>query len=180
MGIDPGFGPSKFAVVITQFQNNTIQVIYVEEFERLNFRVMTDMILQLKERCGYVGNIYVDAANPEIWETLKREFGERYDRQYIKDQTAYCKKFGLSIEDQMFVVPVPFSIEGAQMLQHCKSLLENENNIVAINPKFGKLITSLRTAVANEYRLDKEATSYDDLFDAFRLSMLFYRLGKDC
>jgi hypothetical protein len=53
----------------------------------------------------------------------------------------------------MFIVPVPFSIGGAQMLQHCKSL-ESENNIVAINPRFNILITSLRTAVANEYRLD--------------------------
>ncbi len=78
----------------------------------------------------------------------------------------------------MFIVPVPFAIEGAQMLQHCKLLLENENNIVAINPKFGKLITSLRTAVANEYDLDKEATSFNDLMDAFRLAMTFYRLGK--
>jgi hypothetical protein len=78
----------------------------------------------------------------------------------------------------MFIVPVFFSTEGAQMLQHCKLLLENENNIVAINPKFGKLITSLRTAVANEYRLDKEATSFNDLMDAFRLAMTFYRLRK--
>jgi hypothetical protein len=178
IGIDPGFGPSKFAVVITQFQNNVIQIIYAEEFERPDFRVMVDKILQLKESCGYVGNIYVDAANPEIWGTLKREFGERYDKQYIKEQIAYCKKFGLYIEDHMFIVPVPFAIEGAQMLQHCKLLLENENNIVAINPKFGKLITSLRTAVANEYDLDKEATSFNDLMDAFRLAMTFYRLGK--
>jgi hypothetical protein len=35
---------------------------------------------------------------------------------------------------------------------------------IAINPKFDKLITSLRTAVENgEGLLDKEATSYDDL-----------------
>jgi hypothetical protein len=59
-----------------------------------------------------------DAANPEIWETPKKEFGERYDQQYIKEQIAYCRIFGLYIEDQMFIVPVPFSTEGAQMLQH--------------------------------------------------------------
>jgi hypothetical protein len=40
-----------------------------------------------------VGNIYVDAANPEVWETLKREFGERYEEQYLKEQMAYCKKY---------------------------------------------------------------------------------------
>jgi hypothetical protein len=45
----------------------------------------------------------------------------------------------------------------------------------AINPdKFGKLITSIRTAVDNDDVLDKEATSYNDIFDAFRLALKFY------
>ena len=45
---------------------------------------------------------------------------------------------------------------------------------VAIHPKFNKLITALRTAVEKgEGMLDKEATSYDDLFDSLRFSLLF-------
>jgi hypothetical protein len=42
---------------------------------------------------------------------------------------------------------------------------------IAINPdKFDKLIiTALRTAVDNDGTLDKEVTSYNDIFDAFRL-----------
>ena len=43
-----------------------------------------------------------------------------------------------------------------------------------INPRFDKLITALRTAVDNEATLDKEATSYDDIFDAFRLALQFF------
>jgi hypothetical protein len=40
---------------------------------------------------------------------------------------------------------------------------------IAINPdRFDKLITALRTAVDNDGTLDKEATSYNDIFDAFR------------
>jgi hypothetical protein len=46
---------------------------------------------------------------------------------------------------------------------------------VAINPKFDKLITSLRTAVEKgEGMLDKDATSYDDVSDAFMLAMKMY------
>ena len=61
------------------------------------------------------------------------------------------------------------------MLAHCKELLEYQNGMVAINPKHNKLITSLRTAVENgEGSLDKEATSFDDCFDAFRLSLMFW------
>jgi hypothetical protein len=47
---------------------------------------------------------------------------------------------------------------------------------IAINPdKVDKLITSLRIAVDNDGVLDKEAaTSYNDIFDAFRLALKFY------
>ena len=47
--------------------------------------------------------------------------------------------------------------------------------MIAINPKFTKLVTALRTAVENgEGNLDKEATSHDDLFDAFRMPPIFW------
>jgi hypothetical protein len=49
-----------------------------------------------------------------------------------------------------------------------------EKELVAINPRFDKLITALRTAVDNEGTLDKEATSYDDIFDTYRLALEFY------
>jgi hypothetical protein len=84
----------------------------------------------------------------------------------------------------MMIVPVPFSVEGAQMLQHAKYLLEEKDDdgtsLVAIHKeRFHKLVTALRTAVANEYKLDKEITSFDDILDAFRLSLQFYKRGKE-
>jgi hypothetical protein len=58
-------------------------------------------------------------------------------------------------------------------------ILENEPTKIAINPnKFDKLITSLRTAVDNDGALDKEATSYNDIFDAFRLALKFYQFQE--
>jgi len=75
----------------------------------------------------------------------------------------------------MDVVPVNFSMEHKLMLGNVKMLLERDGGYVAINPKFDELITSLRTAVEKgEGMLDKEATSYDDVFDAFRLAMRMY------
>ena len=54
-------------------------------------------------------------------------------------------------------------------------ILESEGGRIAINPdRFDKLITALRTAVDNDGTLDKEATSYNDIFDAFRLALKFY------
>ena len=51
-------------------------------------------------------------------------------------------------------------------------VLEHEPRKIAINPdRFDKLITLLRTAVDKDRRLDKEAISYNDIFDAFRLAL---------
>lgn len=55
------------------------------------------------------------------------------------------------------------------MLGHSKLLLEKGD--ITINEKFDKLVTSLRTAVAVENTLDKEATSYNDIYDSFRLAL---------
>src|SRR5919108_666245 len=99
-----------------------------------------DKIWKLKQQYGHITNIYVDAANPEVWQALKREFSERYDDHYIRETIAYAKKSNLHIEDQMFIVPVPFSTEGTKMLQHVKWLLEEreeaDSSLIAIYPSF--------------------------------------------
>jgi hypothetical protein len=182
IGVDAGFGSSMFAIVVTQFVDGKIQVIFAEEYERPNFAAMINRIWEIKQQCGYISNIYVDAANPEVWESLKREFDEPFNQKNIRDQFAFCKKYDLHIEDRMIVVPVPFSIEGTHMLQHAKWLMEETDedgsSLIAINKWFDKLLTGLRTAVANEYKLQKEETSYDDILDAFRLSLQFYKRSK--
>jgi hypothetical protein len=169
--------------VVTQFVDGKIQVIFVEEYERPNFQTMINRIWEIKQQCGYISNIYTDAANPEIWESLKREFDEPFNQQFIRDQFQFCKRYNLHIEDRMIVVPVPFSVEGAHMLQHAKWLMEETeedgSGLIAIDKRFVKLLTGLRTAVANEYKLRKEETSYDDIVDAFRLSLIFYKRSKE-
>jgi hypothetical protein len=181
-GVDAGFGSSNFGIVVTQFVDGKVQVIFAEEYERPNFKAMIDRIWDIKQKCGYMSNIYVDAANPEIWESLKREFDESSDNNYIRDQFAFCKKYNLHIEGRMIVVPVPFSVEGAKMLQHAKYILEETDedgsSLIAIHKRFDKLLTGLRTAVANEYKLDKTETVYSDQVDAFRLALTFYKRSK--
>ena len=76
----------------------------------------------------------------------------------------------------MFVIPVSFAKYHKEMLSHTKEFLEYRNGYVAIHPKHNKLITALRKAVEKgDGTLDKEATSHDDLFDSFRLSLQFWR-----
>ncbi len=47
---------------------------------------------------------------------------------------------------------------------------------LGIEEKHDKLITSLRTAYAEELNLKKDQTSYSDLLDALRLALKGYQL----
>jgi hypothetical protein len=75
--------------------DSKIQVIQAEEYDRPNFIDMINMVWQLKQQYDHVTNIYVDAANPKVWQALKREFGEPYNQQYINDQSIECRKYNL-------------------------------------------------------------------------------------
>ena len=81
----------------------------------------------------------------------------------------------------MLVVPVNFSTEHKKMLAHCKQLLELNGGCVAIDANnYGKLITALRTAVEKgDGSLDKDSTSHNNLFDAFRFTRLYGRKDID-
>jgi len=173
MGIDPGFGSSAFGVVVTQISDKQIQTLEAEEYYRPDFNQMLGIVWQLLRKYGRtINKIYVDGANPSFIRALKLQMGE--DEEYeeiIKD----CKAKKRDYEYEMNVIPVNFSMEHKNMLGNVKMLMERDGGYVAINSKFDKLITALRTAVEKgEGMLDKEATSYDDVSDAFRLAMRMY------
>ena len=97
----------------------------------------------------------------------------------IKRKISEQMEIAVSALADMKVVPVNFNKEHKSMLGHCKMILENEGGRIAINhDKFDKLITSLRTAVDNDGQLDKGSTSYNDIFDAFRLALKFYQFKE--
>jgi hypothetical protein len=183
LGIDPGFGSSPFGLVVTEWVDNQIQIAYAEEFERPDFNQMMNITLSLASKYAITFDnscrIFVDGANPSFIRSLKYQLGENVDYEQEID---YYKKSFHDIYNldflirNMFVVPVHFAKEHKRMFTHAKKVLEYNAGSIAINPRFDKLITSLRTAVENgEGLLDKEATSYDDIFDAFRMSLLFYQ-----
>ena len=51
--------------------------------------------------------------------------------------------------------------------------------LIKIYPSLQQLIVSLRTAVVvDEWKLDKQQTSYDDMLDSLRLSLCNYEPPK--
>jgi hypothetical protein len=120
-----------------------------------------------------VDKVYIDGANPSFIKSLKLEIGEDPDYDEVISRNK-ATKFGNGTEN-MRIIPVNFNSEHKAMLGHCKMILENDGGRIAINPdRFDKLISALRTAVDNDGILDKESTSYNDIFDAFRLALKFY------
>lgn len=79
------------------------------------------------------------------------------------------------LQENMFVIPVPFAKYHKEMLAHCKEMLEYRNGHVAISPKSNELITALGTAVENgDGVLDKECTSHTTiLWTRSELSLQF-------
>ena len=173
MGIDCGFGASAFGIVITRISDQKIQILFANEFERPDYNEMLDRILNLLQKY-HVHKFYVDGANPEFIQSLKYQIGETSSPLIYNQYIENAKKRHVPLEQIMKVIPVYFSTEHRSMLEHCKMMLEEGR--LMIHPSFDKLITALRTAVENgEGRLDKDATSYDDVFDAFRLAMKYYK-----
>jgi hypothetical protein len=177
MGIDPAYGSSAFGIVVTQWEDNHIQILHAEEYHRPDYNEMLSVVYGLISKYQ-VDKVYIDGANPSFIKSLKLQIGE--DADYDKVIARYRSEgFGddAALKD-MKVVPVNFNKEHKAMLGHCKMILEDDRRKIAINPVFDKLITSLRTAVDNDGTLDKESTSYNDIFDAFRLALKFYHFKE--
>ncbi len=173
MGIDPAWGSSSFGIVVTQWEDNHIQILHAEEYHRPDYNEMLSVVYGLMSKYN-VDKVYIDGANPSFIRSLKLQIGE--DPDYDKVIARYkADGLGYNWSQNMRIVPVNFNKEHRPMLGHCKMIFESEGGRIAINPdRFDKLITALRTAVDSDGTLDKEATSYDDLFDAFRLALKFY------
>ncbi len=76
MGIDVAWGEtSKFAIVITQYRNNKVEVFYAESFDKPQMNQIINHILQLKQK-HHITKLYVDGANPEVIRELKSRIGE--------------------------------------------------------------------------------------------------------
>lgn len=167
MGLDPAWGSdSDFGIVITQKRNNKAEVFHAENVSKPRFHEVISHIMQLKQQ-HHVTKIYIDGANPLVVRELKKRIGEyeHYDR-YTEDQL-WSMRTG-----DMQIIPVNFQKRHVQMLQWTVELMQK--GMIRIHPSLSNLVISLRTAVATEGKLNKDETSYNDLLDGLRLSMLNY------
>ena len=88
MGLDPGFGSSAFGIVVTEYIDQMINVLYAEEFPRPDFNQMIELTAELVDifNMTYENNsrIFVDAANPSFIRSLKKRLDDNpeYERYF--------------------------------------------------------------------------------------------------
>jgi hypothetical protein len=146
-------------------EENKIRVIYAEEFaDHPNPQEIVDKIFEIYRKYHNLW-IFVDAAGRGFITSLKIAFNENPNYEKVEDVSPHSNK----------IIPVVFNKDHKQMISHLAMLFNEE--YIAIPEKYDKLIVSLKTATVNEYGLDKEATSYDDSFDALRLSLKCYNVN---
>jgi hypothetical protein len=97
---------------------------------------------------------------------LKIKWGESLNWENIKE-------FGHN--SNIKIRPINFSTEHKNMLSNLHAVVSKQ--YLAIPERYDKLITSLRTAYANELSVDKQQTSYSHLLDGLRLALKAYNFG---
>lgn len=96
--------------------------------------------------------IFVNGANPAFNSALKARVNESVN--YEVDIARYKSDNGPAVvtPDRLIpcsYCPLQFSKYHKHMLAHTKMTVESKGTGITINPRFNKLITSLRTAVEN-------------------------------
>jgi hypothetical protein len=172
IGIDPGFGSSSYAFCVLEYieQSPTAGLIRVLYSERHN-RADIESMLRLAEHLVYTyapRTVYIDAANPEIAESLRRVLGEQTEFDSYGNRKPTWTIYS---EHNNMVQRINFAKEGANMLTMLRNTIQR--HALAIHPSFIELIQELRVAKEKDTRagsLDKSNNTMD-LVDALRLAL---------
>ena len=175
IGVDPG---TTFGIAVTSFRNGRIETLVADEYYRPDYNAMIDTIWDITRKYSKNFFIYVDAANYIFWQGLKKLFQEEDNDKRVFDKLLYCRKNKIDPTSCMRILPTAFShSHGAQMMQHAKVLLDDPRNLVAIHPRFDKLLIALRSAQSKEgFDLIKDDSPHNDILDAYRLSLQAYKV----
>jgi hypothetical protein len=182
--VDQGYSSSLFCILVVEWNldNRQIRILHGEEHQSPLFEFMLDRVLQLRKKYGNVLNIFYDATSRnEFGTALKTKISEVSYWPKVKQKMEESIRRGISIEKRMVVVPVIFSTESKlQMSAKLQQILDDSRGLIAIPPKFNKLIVSLKSAVFDERGLlDKNISLYNDWLDCLFMATKFFRFRND-
>jgi hypothetical protein len=170
IGIDPSYGSSKFAIVVSQFMDGRIQVLYANEFDRPDPMEMERLAIDLTYQYGLFenntqnGQVIVDGANVNFIKYMKMMLNENTHYEDEKEDDHKFKR----------VRPINFGTTHRKLLSNMIELVSK--GYVAIDSRFEDLLNQLRIAQmdANLSLIKKPLTL--DLVDALRLSLYGFQI----
>lgn len=160
LGLDPGFSSSRTSLVLCEHleEFDKARVVYSEELE--GYPSHNEIVSKVFKIVNETQNtwVYVDGSARGLITALKIAFDENIYYEKAEDVTLHNNR----------IIPVNFVKEHKLLLQNLYSLISSE--YLCIPESMEKVIISLKSAVANEYSLDKSQSSYNDTLDALRLA----------
>jgi hypothetical protein len=175
IGIDPGFGSSKFAITILQYEDGILKVLYAKQWDRPSYEQMINEVTKLRYQYKPT-KIYVDGANPDFIKSLKIQFNETADYESIIEQANHEK---IDPEYRMHVCPVSFSQYGKELLGRFQFFVSK--GWFSVPSTFTDLIMDMRTAsYLDNGNLDKKAVGNRtfDLLDSTRLALKLFEKSE--
>jgi hypothetical protein len=172
IGVDVGFGHSKFSISMVSIMDEKIHVVYCKEWQNPDEDWVIQKILDLRRQTGNPKQtkVYVDASAVPFIKRLKGALGERTDYQNFTEELK--KRKLIRSEDQreiiyyMRAIPIPFSPKNrVSMISNLYTFL-SRGDLVIHPSKFPVLVSALQSArnvPNNRFALDKSTQSMDAL-----------------
>ena len=167
VGIDPGFSSSGTGIVVLEHikpenKKDVIRVIESHFIEKGDPNEIVNLCWSIWKHHNWMNTyFFIDGSNRAMVNLLK-----------IKWQESLSWESKDSFGPNTRIRPVNFSTDHRNMLSNLHAVVSK--GYLAIDEKHTNLLTSLRTAYAEELNLKKEQTSYSDLLDGLRLSLKGY------
>jgi hypothetical protein len=76
MGVDSAYGSSAFGIVVTQWVDGIVQILYDEQYRRPDYNEMLYTVYSLMSKYD-IDSVYVDGANPSFINSLKLQYRRR-------------------------------------------------------------------------------------------------------
>jgi hypothetical protein len=171
IGIDPGFGSSKFAITVLQYEDSIIKVLYAKQWDRPSYEDMINQVVRLKFEYNPT-KIYIDSANPDFIKSVKIQFRDNPDFESVIEQANHEK---VDYEYRMQVIPVSFSQHGKDLLGRYQYFVSK--GLFSVPSTFADLIMDMRTAsYLDNGNLDRKAVGSRtfDLLDSTRLALKLF------
>jgi hypothetical protein len=166
VGVDFGFSSSSTGIVTLEHikvDKDIIRVVDCHLIDKGDPNEIVNLCWEIWKKYGYMNCLwFCDGSNRALINLLKIKWDESLNWETNEELSPELVR----------IIPVNFNTNHKQMLGNLHAVVSK--GYLAVDPKFDKLLTSLRTAYATELTLDKNQTSYDDLLDALRLSLKAY------